>query len=76
MKLKNSGEDCWYKCNNKQGSCLWCGTGGMCCTQKANWNDTSNGCDGTLGGQEKHECILKPSGKGLCIQKDQFVSKL
>ena len=57
--LLNKGEDCWNHCSG-QGPCSWCGSGGYCCTQKFGWTDVSNGCDGTFGGQTKHECS-KPS---------------
>ena len=57
----NTGKDCWYKCNRRQGPCPWCGSEGYCCTQQNDWNDTSNGCDGTFGGVSMHECALKPS---------------
>jgi len=55
-ELQNTGKDCWYKCNSKQGPCSWCGTVGMCC--KKGFNDKSNGCDGTFGGSTRHECVL------------------
>jgi len=54
--LLNKGEDCWYHCSSKQGPCSWCGSGGYCCTRKSGWTDVSNGCDGTFGGQTRHEC--------------------
>jgi len=54
--LLNKGEDCWSHCSRKQGPCAWCGSGGYCCTRKFGWTDISNGCDGTFGGQTKHEC--------------------
>ena len=60
-KLKNAGLDCWNHCSDQQGPCSWCGSKGVCCTQKSDWSDTSNGCDGTFGGLTHHECILKPS---------------
>ena len=59
-KLKNTGLDCWPPCSGQQGPCSWCGTEGMCCTMKTGWSDTSNGCDGTFGGETKHECYLRP----------------
>ena len=60
-ELQNTGKDCWYECNSKQGLCSWCGTKGMCC--KKGFLDTSNGCDGTFGGSARHECVLKSAGK-------------
>ena len=54
-------ESCFCHCNNKQGSCpQWCGEDKMCCTKNPDWNDTSNGCDGTFGGEQSHECVTKP----------------
>lgn len=55
--LANTGVDCWGRCGSKQGPCDWCGKNGMCCTRRAGWTDTSNGCDGTFGGLKTHECI-------------------
>ena len=54
--LLNAGMDCWDRCQSKQGPCSFCGTG-MCC--RKGWKDTSNGCDGTLGGEGKHVCVSK-----------------
>jgi len=59
LDIENEWMDCWVACGKHQGSCTWCGTKGMCCTQKSGWTDTSNGCDGTFGGWERHECTLK-----------------
>ena len=59
--LQHTGKDCWSSCDNKQGWCPWCGSRGMCCTQKVGWTDTTNGCDGTFGGLKEHECVLNPS---------------
>merc|ERR1712179_72566 len=58
-KLMNTGKDCWSYCNGQQGPCSWCGSEGMCCTQKSGY-PASNGCDGSFGGQTMHECALKP----------------
>ena len=63
-KLMNTGKDCWSYCNGQQGPCSWCGSEGMCCTQKSGY-PASNGCDGSFGGQTMHECALKP-GK-ICL---------
>ena len=57
------GEECYSKCGYRQGTCEWCGTEGMCCTQMSGWNDTSHGCDGTFGGLKRHECGINPTGK-------------
>ena len=57
-ELEHAGEDCWNSCNSQQGACDWCGSKGFCCMK--GWDDFSNGCDGTFGGQENHVCVLKP----------------
>ena len=56
--INNIEKDCWAPCGNKQGSCSWCGSKGLCCTQRPGWTDRSNGCDGTIGGITRHECLL------------------
>ena len=61
-QIENAGMDCLSSCNSRQGACEWCGSMGFCCTKKNGWNDTSNGCDGTFGGETQHECVLKPIG--------------
>ena len=53
---ENTGKDCWYECGEKQGPCEWCGSMNLCCTQKIDWTDYSNGCDGTFGGRTTHQC--------------------
>ena len=58
--VSNEGEECYEKCRNNQGPCEWCGSKGVCCTQKIGWNDTSKGCDGEIGGTTVHECVEKP----------------
>ena len=63
LGLNNTGTDCWYNCTSRQGPCDFCGEHGMCCTVKTGWTDTSNGCDGSFGGQTGHECVLKPTSK-------------
>ena len=55
--LQNAGEDCWSHCNREQGLCDWCGADGWCCRQ--GWT-VGNGCDGSFGGADRHECVLKP----------------
>merc|ERR1712038_209653 len=55
QNVKNLGEgDCWYKCGGKQGKCDWCGPDGYCCRQGSEWN--KDGCDGKVGGKNRHEC--------------------
>ena len=63
----NAGLDCWYKCEGKQGVCAWCGDG-MCC--KKGYHDTRNGCDGSFGGNTRHECVTKPTGKHTISKSD------
>ena len=38
----------------KEGKCDWCGTDGWCC--RKGW--VGNGCDGTIGGSNGHQCVL------------------
>ena len=64
--IKNKDKDCWNKCKETQGPCLWCG-GGMCCRKV--WKDTSNGCDGTFGGLKMHQCV-DPQGKVYIFGND------
>ena len=52
-QVLHAGEDCWTGCNQVQGPCAWCGTG-YCC--RLAWSDTSNGCDGSIGGSG-HTCV-------------------
>ena len=66
----NTGLDCWGHCSEQQGPCSWCGCEGMCCTKKPGWTDTSNGCDGTFGGETEHECALKP---GKFVLSNRFL---
>ena len=58
--LQNAGEDCYPHCNREQGLCDWCGADGWCCRQ--GWT-VGNGCDGSFGGENMHECVLKPAAK-------------
>merc|ERR550537_554083 len=44
--LQHAGQECWYRCRRAQGPCSYCGTG-MCC--RYGWDDTANGCNGTIG---------------------------
>ena len=53
-QLRNVGIGCWNPCGKKQGPCLWCGRDGMCCKQDNKW--IGDGCDGTIGGRDKHRC--------------------
>ena len=55
-ELDNAGEECWWECNKQQGKCDWCGTEGWCC--RMNWK--GNGCDGSIGGANNHQCTLNP----------------
>ena len=79
LNLMNAGIQCWYSCGEKQGKCPWCGSDGWCCRKNANnpyWLPTaqSNGCDGTFGGLNKHECVLKPCS-GLAAGKGRIILK-
>ena len=64
--LKSSlAEGCLNNCDNKDGLCEWCGTQGWCCQK--NW--IGNGCDGSFGGNGKHECVLKPDPLEISMDK-------
>ena len=54
--LEHGGEDCFSYCNEQDGHCSWCGTEGVCCRKYY----TGDGCDGLIGGQDRHVCVLKP----------------
>ena len=60
----NVGKPCWIHCDNKPGSCTWCGEGandtkeGMCCHIGYVGNDQI-GCNKSIGGKDKHRCGLK-----------------
>ena len=54
--LEHAGEDCYAGCNQRDGKCNWCGADGWCC--RKGW--VGNGCDGELGGDNRHECTFKP----------------
>jgi len=60
-EIENEGKGCWEmgKCNQIQGKCSWCGSMGYCC--RKNYDDHSNGCDGTFGGEnDAHVCVKPP----------------
>ena len=59
-----NGENCWYNCNEMDGPCDWCGNVGLCCRKE--W--IGNGCDGSIGGTNIHECVLSP-GKNILSYK-------
>jgi len=71
-ELENTGKDCWRKCNRQQGPCDWCGSKGFCCTKKDNWTDTSFGCDGSFGGETRHECALKLDQGPYCATEGEI----
>jgi len=71
-ELENTGKDCWRNCNRQQGPCDWCGSKGFCCTKKDNWTDTSFGCDGSFGGETRHECALKLDQGPYCATEGQI----
>ena len=39
-----------------EGQCDWCGNAGWCCRKE--W--IGNGCNGSIGGANQHECVLNP----------------
>ena len=56
--LEHGGEECYsHKCNQKNGKCAWCGTGGYCCRI----GHKGGGCNGFFGGPSMHQCVLKPT---------------
>ena len=79
LNLMNADKQCWYSCGGKQGKCSWCGSDGWCCRKNGNdpyWLPTaqSNGCDGTFGGSNQHQCALKPCS-GLAAGKERIILK-
>ena len=56
--IMNEGEDCYNDCGYQNGPCSWCGEEGLCCRIGNDY--ISDWCDGTFGGQTRHECVLKP----------------
>ena len=60
LDLENEGKECYKNCGYKQGPCEWCGSEGVCCSRKSDWNDTTNGCNGSFGGKTRHECVPAP----------------
>jgi len=73
-KIENEGEECWDNCSRLQGGCPWCGSEGMCC--RANW--VGNGCDGNVGGPNRHECTLASGGTGDtesgCLLQNKYLA--
>ena len=57
--IQNEGQQCWDQCGHKNGDCDWCGSEGMCCRQGGHW--AKDGCDGSVGGHNRHECAKKPT---------------
>ena len=53
--LEHADENCWNICNLAEGKCTWCGTEGWCCQI----GSIGNGCDGSYGGNNIHQCALK-----------------
>ena len=63
--LLNKGVDCWNECGSTQGQCSFCGDG-LCCRKTGFWwSDTSNGCDGSIGGGDYHACVAAPGAPGI-----------
>ena len=58
--VENKGTDCWAQCWGIQGPCpQFCGKG-LCC--KYGWEDTSGGCDGSIGVPGRgHVCSADPN---------------
>ena len=47
-------------CDEQQGHCNWCGTGGFCCRKELKLAYIGNGCDGNVGGDNYHACAIPP----------------
>ena len=58
LVLLNEGKACYKSCAMNSGPCQWCGSDGLCCNRKPDWNDLNNGCDHKFGGQKTHRCVL------------------
>lgn len=64
--VRNFGSNCWNKkvTNNGQkctdGSCPWCGTG-SCCRKGRSGGSGDGRCNGRIGGNGYHACVMKPS---------------
>ena len=71
--LQNEGRECYKACDMKQGPCKWCGSGGMCCSQNQERNDTSVGCDGRFVGQTRPKCVLDPLGEFFCYSWKMYL---
>ena len=61
--MENGGKNCLVGCNKEQGKCDWCGMDGWCCRK----DSVGNGCDGTFGGINDHQCVLKPGNPDYVI---------
>ena len=67
--LENAGEECLIGCNQQPGKCGWCGPEGFCCKKGLQ----EYRCDGSFGGETRHECVLKPEGNSVGQFKDSFL---
>jgi len=51
------GEDCWYACGERGGSCGWCGEGAACC--RKNWPQDPPECKNVTDYlTATHECVV------------------
>ena len=69
-QAQDTGVDCYSKCGYQQGPCKYCWESSLkplCCTKRKDFEDTSCGCDGNIGGLHVHECVAAP-----LIGKKQF----
>ena len=75
--MEHADENCWNICNLIEGKCPWCGTEGWCCRK----GRIGNGCDGSIGGNNQHQCVLKPGtgfekGNTMCRMNNTHVNNL
>ena len=57
--------ECWTSCGKKSGPCFrfcekFVGKRGYCCRQGQEWKE--GGCDGIVGGVNRHECSYVAAG--------------
>jgi len=67
---RTEDEDCWTKCDEKNGKCDWCGPSGKCCRK----GHAGGGCNGQEGPEDRHICVYAPANEPLdCTNTDELV---